>query len=252
MKAFFYSHSLLPLVLIMIATLSFSVAPLDLLVSDAIYAAQDFSWQMKSSWLLERLIHKGGRHLVALLVLINLAIFLSTWLDVRIRPYRLGLGYLLAATMTSMLIISGLKGITHIDCPWSYQRYGGDLPYATITSMIFGSGTGRCFPAGHASGGYAWVALYFVCDLYRPQWRRPALALGLMLGLVFGLAQQIRGAHFLSHDLTTLAICWYTSLAGYYWLSLRHPAILAKYRGSSQKPACYNCDCVASWDRSEQ
>ena len=31
-------------------------------------------------------------------------------------------------------------------------------------------------------------------------------------GLVFGSGQQLRGAHFLSHDLWSLAVCWFLAL----------------------------------------
>jgi membrane-associated PAP2 superfamily phosphatase len=34
----------------------------------------------------------------------------------------------------------------------------------------------------------------------------------LSVGLIFGISQQLRGAHFISHDLWTLAICWFFSL----------------------------------------
>jgi membrane-associated PAP2 superfamily phosphatase len=39
------------------------------------------------------------------------------------------------------------------------------------------------------------------------------LGFGLAAGLIFGLAQQLRGAHFLSHDLWALAISWLVALA---------------------------------------
>ena len=72
-----------------------------------------------------------------------------------------------------------------------------------------------CFPAGHASAGYAWVALYFFFLARRPAWRWRGLAIGLIAGAVFGIAQQLRGAHFFSHDLWTLMICWSTALLLY-------------------------------------
>jgi membrane-associated PAP2 superfamily phosphatase len=72
-----------------------------------------------------------------------------------------------------------------------------------------------CFPAGHSSAGFAWVSLYFFALLARPAWRWRGLAVGLVAGGVFGLAQQLRGAHFLSHDLWTLATCWALSLGLY-------------------------------------
>jgi membrane-associated PAP2 superfamily phosphatase len=39
----------------------------------------------------------------------------------------------------------------------------------------------------------------------------------LGLGVIFGLAQQARGAHFLSHDLVSLGICW---LCAAFWCRL--------------------------------
>ena len=38
---------------------------------------------------------------------------------------------------------------------------------------------GRCFPAGHASAGYAWVALYFFFLAAAPRWRWLGLSTGL-------------------------------------------------------------------------
>ena len=45
--------------------------------------------------------------------------------------------------------------------------------------------------------------------------RAGGLAVGLLAGGVFGFSQQLRGAHFLSHDLWTLATCWAVSLGLY-------------------------------------
>jgi len=74
---------------------------------------------------------------------------------------------------------------------------------------------GVCFPAGHSSAGFAWVSLYFFALLVHPAWRWRGLAVGLVAGGVFGLAQPLRGAPFLSHDLWTLATCWAISLGLY-------------------------------------
>ncbi|MGL4693355.1 MAG: phosphatase PAP2 family protein, partial [Stenotrophomonas maltophilia] len=74
---------------------------------------------------------------------------------------------------------------------------------------------GVCFPGGHSSAGFAWVSLYFVALMMRPAWRWRGLAVGLLAGGLFGVSQQLRGAHFLSHDLWTLATCWAVSLGLY-------------------------------------
>ena len=116
--------------------------------------------------------------------------------------------------------MSFLKNATHIPCPWNYTRYGGEHIYIPLFDVIWGSSSVRCFPSGHASGGYAWVCLYFFCLAYAPTLRFKALITSLVLGATFGIAQQLRGAHFLSHDVWTLCLCWYTSLF-YYWLLLK-------------------------------
>jgi len=103
-----------------------------------------------------------------------------------------------------------------MDCPWDLLRYGGGkVYYGLFTRRPPGMGSAGCFPAGHASAGYAWVALYFFFLHARPRLRWWGLATGLLAGLVFGIAQQLRGAHFLSHDVWALMVCWLVALALY-------------------------------------
>jgi membrane-associated PAP2 superfamily phosphatase len=64
------------------------------------------------------------------------------------------------------------------------------------------------------------VALYFFFASVRPAWRRIGLAIGIGAGAILGVAQQLRGAHYLSHDLWTLAISWFVAL-GVHRLSVR-------------------------------
>ena len=53
--------------------------------------------------------------------------------------------------------------------------------------------------------------IYFAAWRYvrRPAW---FLLPGLRVGEAFGLAQQVRGAHFVSHDLWTAALAWFLAL----------------------------------------
>jgi membrane-associated PAP2 superfamily phosphatase len=52
---------------------------------------------------------------------------------------------------------------------------------------------------------------------------------------VFGISQQLRGAHFISHDLAAIAICWTCAVALHrlFWRpealpsQLKHPDIAA-------------------------
>ena len=55
------------------------------------------------------------------------------------------------------------------------------------------------------------MALYFAALELKPVWKWRCLGGALLLGVLFGVTQQLRGAHFLSHDLWSLIICWYAS-----------------------------------------
>jgi membrane-associated PAP2 superfamily phosphatase len=68
-------------------------------------------------------------------------------------------------------------------------------------------GPGHCFPAGHASAGFAWLVGYFAWPQGSAVARRWLIG-ALIAGLTLGVAQQLRGAHFMSHTLWTSWICW--------------------------------------------
>ncbi|MEI3479028.1 MAG: phosphatase PAP2 family protein [Bilophila sp.] len=68
-----------------------------------------------------------------------------------------------------------------------------------------GRSRGKCFPAGHASGGFALMMLFFAFPR-RLRWF--GLALGLAAGWWMGLYQMLRGQHFLSHTLFTMIGAW--------------------------------------------
>jgi membrane-associated PAP2 superfamily phosphatase len=211
-----FSHALWPLLVFIAVALLLEAGSVDLRLADWIYLKSGASWSLRDAWLTRDLIHEGGRTLVGLMTLMLLVLFAATCLWPPLHQYRRGLTYLVVSTLAAALVINVLKQLTHIDCPWDLLRYGGSYPYAGIFELV-GARTqhGACFPAGHASAGYAWFGLYYLAREYRPHWRLPVLGAVLALGLVFGIGQQLRGAHFVSHDWWTLGLCWFMATACY-------------------------------------
>lgn len=117
---------------------------------------------------------------------------------------------LAATTLLAVLVVSALKSFSTASCPWSLADFGGVAHYIPHWQHVFApdGGSGRCFPAGHASSGFAFVGGYFAFREAAPVIARRWLAVALLAGGVLGLAQQIRGAHFTSHTLWTAFICW--------------------------------------------
>lgn len=98
------------------------------------------------------------------------------------------------------------KKETHVHCPFQYQEFGGSIPYVTLLETNRTEHNGRCFPAGHASGGFALLLFVMIATTRRRQ--MAALAGAMALGWSMGGYQMLNGRHFLSHTLTTMLLAW--------------------------------------------
>lgn len=193
----------------MICLLILDLGGLDIWFAAKLYQLQGNQWALQQHWLTEQWLHRGMRKLNYLLLL---ATFLTTlfYLFVDTSDKLRSQAYLALSLslISALLLVAYFKMITNVACPWHLQLFGGKEPYFSILSarpdyLPYH----KCFPAGHASIGYAWGALYYFFKATRPNWRWLGLAAGLSTGAILGLTQQIRGAHFMSHDLTTLVLC---------------------------------------------
>lgn len=194
-------------------------------LADQLYRLQGNQWALRDAWWTSHLLHKGGRNLTTFAAVLLVLGLVRAYVDSRWQPLRKPLFYLLLSVAISTGVVALLKSWTQMDCPWDLQRYGGLRPFVGLLQpRAVMLGHAACFPAGHASAGYAWVALFFFMQQVRPRWRWHALAVALATGAAFGIAQQLRGAHFLSHDLASLAISWAVATLLYLTFFGRLPA----------------------------
>lgn len=174
-----------------------------------LYALEGHRWALKSAFVTEQLIHKSGRELSTLAWLAVVVAWAVTWRWPEYRHARRPLAVLAVSVLLATSLVGWIKSWSNMDCPWDLLQYGGHRPFVALwEARPAALGPNRCFPAGHASAGYAWTALYFFCLAVRPSWRWTGLATGVVMGLVFGVSQQLRGAHFLSHDVWSALLCW--------------------------------------------
>lgn len=117
------------------------------------------------------------------------------------------------SVLIAALLVAIVKRASGADCPWSLQAFGGAQPYLSHwTNWSPSAGAGGCFPSGHASAGFAFLAVY---ALWRTEHRRLAqivLWATLALGMAYGGLQVVRGAHFASHVLWSAWLCWLVAL----------------------------------------
>lgn len=102
--------------------------------------------------------------------------------------------------------VGELKRTSGVFCPSELTRYGGTAPYRRPFSLEVCTvpERGHCWPAGHASGGFALIGLSVLTD--EPRARRLVVLGAMGLGWAMGLYQMLKGAHFMSHTLFTLLL----------------------------------------------
>lgn len=219
------AHLWLPLLAGLLLVALLQAGP-DRALADALLRLQGGHWAWRDAPLLAIGLHRGGR-LASLLAWLLLA---AWWVlragaasrieaqhagtSVRRAELRRAAAYVLAAVAAATAAVALLKSVTNVDCPWALARYGGAHPWLGLFDARPADwARARCFPAGHASAGYAWLALYFAALEVAPRLRMRALCFGLGAGLAFGIAQQLRGAHFASHDVASALVCWLVAFA---------------------------------------
>ena len=124
--------------------------------------------------------------------------------------------FLILALIITPLIVATLKHFSPVHCPDFINQFGNRggryiSPLEIFDAEIFFNNFGKCSPAGHASGGFALISLYFVMPSIAL--RYSALALSLTLGWIMGLYQIAKGTHYLSDTIITLAIAYIVSIS---------------------------------------
>ncbi|RXA98329.1 phosphatase PAP2 family protein [Yersinia sp. 2105 StPb PI] len=118
------------------------------------------------------------------------------------------------------LVVGILKATSAHSCPWDLVEYGGkSFSYVLMGTAPVGAGPGHCFPGGHASSGFAVMALFFLFYPERPRLATLCWFVGVGLGMLMGFGQIMRGAHFLTHNLWAGWWVWLSQLTGFWIIS---------------------------------
>jgi membrane-associated PAP2 superfamily phosphatase len=183
----------------------------DLLLARLSGSAMGFP--LRSAPFMVHVMHEGARNLSWVLVI---GLFVTIrWPFSFLRRLSTGERAQLAVTvLASVIAVSIINNLSQTSCPWDLQEFGGVARYVSHWSWgVNDGGPGGCFPAGHASAAFAYVGGYFVLRRVSPRVAAIWLGIALVAGLVLGVAQQLRGAHYMSHTLWTAWVCWAVGFA---------------------------------------
>lgn len=201
MSRFTLTHIVAPLVAGLAAIMAVALFDVDRRLLAYFYDPVRQVFPLRDNWILEQLIHRGGKYAVLVFWLTLVVGYVFS------RPKRRILLFLILSIGLSTAAVSLLKQVTNRHCPYELREYGGEVVQTTWLARS-DHARGRCFPGGHASAGFALMALYFVWYGSNRGLALLAWSFSVVIGLVFGSARMIQGAHFLSHNLWSALLCW--------------------------------------------
>lgn len=184
---------------------------LDTWISDTAYDVESHAWMIDhatSAW--RFILYDGPKRLIILIGL--LLVLYSVWpvrIASRILARREAI-FLLICLALVPTVIGAIRQNSGVACPYSIQRYGGELSdhvaYSSISSFRNRAQIVGCWPSGHVSGGFALLGFAFLCRLRNTRIKF-AIA-SVTAGASMGVYQILRGAHFASHIAITLCIAF--------------------------------------------
>lgn len=197
----------------LVVLVAWEFSGLDLATSRHFAGGQGFVW--RDHWLAQRVLHDGGRWLAGLVLG---ALLVRAALPGRAGPSRRERIYWVLVSLACFLLVPALKRLSETSCPWSLTEFGGTLPYVAHWRLgVTDGGPGHCFPSGHAVAAFGLLPQYFLWRARDCRRARAWLVAVALLGLLFGGAQLVRGAHFVSHTLWSAWLCWTMGLVAARW-----------------------------------
>ncbi|MGC3958244.1 MAG: phosphatase PAP2 family protein [Verrucomicrobiota bacterium] len=195
----------------------FQFTDIDVWVQDHFYNFEKHRWFLDNQAPWPRLIFYTGSKIVLAIAgggLVVWLLFPTRWRPRSLQRVELPwpshrLWPMLLCLTIVPITIGAMKRRSDLSCPWSIDRYGGDRPHLRFFDALppgYRPDCGKCFPAGHASGGFALFGLSLLSDSRRSRWI--GLATGMTAGWLLGGYQMLKGAHFLSHTVVTMLIAW--------------------------------------------
>ena len=189
-----------------ITLLLFELTNWDICIQRLFFDARSSQWLVDVDNPLTRLLfYDGPKKAVILLALLLIAALLVVRGE-----QRRGIALALICLLSVPLIVASLKAGTNMPCPRAVTEFGGTVPAIKVFSSYpqdaVPTARQRCFPAGHASGGYALMGLMFLFT--KRQYRRAAAGFAVAAGTTMGGYKMLIGDHFVSHTLITFCITW--------------------------------------------
>ncbi len=204
-------HITLTIFVIILALFLFEFTNIDIWVSNHFYDFEKQQWLLtEQDKIIKFIFYDGIKRALIFLGVLILIVLLFFRKKTCIQAYKKGLLIVLLAGVFVPVFIGFLKAVTNTPCPHDWVLYNGTYPNLKLFDYypidFIQKSKIKCWPAGHASGGFVLMALFF---LFKTQNNKnKALFLGLAIGWSMGIYKMIIGDHFFSHTVMTMLFAW--------------------------------------------
>jgi membrane-associated PAP2 superfamily phosphatase len=204
-----------PLLVLSALVIALHESPVDRAVLSLFYDPDTRTFPARYHWFFTIIVHEVMKIAVIVVGVLALGVCLAGLgrprfvLQQKLKAWHRPALLVALAIAIGPALVGWLKSISPRHCPWDLQLYGGTQPWVSLWDPLpEGAKPGKCFPGGHASGGYALVSLWFATRPTHPQMARKLLVFALCYGSFMGLARCAMGAHFPSHICASLLVAW--------------------------------------------
>lgn len=198
-------------ILLVFTLLFFQLTNADIDVQEYFYNFKTNIWIWdRNEPISEFFLYSGLKKSLIIFALCILIILIVFWKKEIVKKYRFGLIVIVLSSIIVPFTVISLKNTTNTPCPKNIEHFGGSYPdikvFDSYPKDFKQNGKIRCWPAGHASGGFALMSLFFLFKKRKNQ--IIGLTFAVSIAWLMGLYKMVIGDHFLSHTIITMLISW--------------------------------------------
>ena len=195
--------------------LFFGLTNIDYLIQDNLYD------HITNTWILNRdlqpykfIFYDGIKKVLILFALLFILALIFFKKHTIVKQYKKSILIVILSAIFIPIITGGLKKLTNMPCPKNEIHYNGKMlktaVWESYTKPYNNMDKIACWPAGHASGGFALLSLFFLFK--KKKNKLIALSTALFIGWSMGIYKMLIGDHFFSHTLITMILAWFIIL----------------------------------------
>ena len=198
-------------IILLISIIYFGKSDIDTEIQNYLYNFNTHSWVLNRElepW--HTIFYSGAKKFLILIAITLLLTLVFFWKKEPLQEYKKGLIIVILSAIIVPLSIGYLKKVTNMPCPKNEIHYDGKMPKTAVWQRYNEPYSKMrhiaCWPAGHASGGFALLSLFFLFKSRRN--KNIAIIAALIVGWSMGLYKMLIGDHFFSHTVITMLLAW--------------------------------------------